>query len=200
VSARGEAGFTLLELLVAAVLIAMVAALGASGLRFGVRAWERAEAVSEAEIEARALRRFLTALIEGARPIRYRDGSREPPALFLGEPRGLIAAADLPGRLAPPGPHLVGLEVDEGPAGAILALRWRALGAARPALRFGPGDAREVLAEGLSGVAFRYVGAGGAEARWAGRPTPPALVEIDLAWGADGPAWPTLAAAPRAVP
>lgn len=155
----GQAGFTLLELLVAATLTAMILAMATGGLRFGARAWDRVAAQSEAALEGRALRVFLRALIEDADPIRLREGAREPRALFVGAPDAMVFAAALPGALAPPGPHLVRLAFEpDGDGAANLTLRWKPLGPTRPSFDFGLGDGYERLASGVRG-AFRYAGA-----------------------------------------
>lgn len=195
---RREAGFTLIELLVAAALLALIVATAAGGLRFGARAWDRTSESAEAALEGRALRGFLRALIEGAAPIRLRDGARTPPALFFGAPDRLTLAAPLPSALAPPGLHLVSLAFEPVASGDGLALvmRWRALGALRPALSLPPQDGAETLISGLERGGFAYFGPQGVAAEWRG-PAPPHVVEVAMAGPALG-AWPALAAAPRA--
>ncbi|SDZ89240.1 prepilin-type N-terminal cleavage/methylation domain-containing protein [Rubrimonas cliftonensis] len=195
---RRQSGFTLIELLVAAALLALIVATAAGGLRFGARAWDRTSESAEAALEGRALRGFLRALIEGAAPIRLREGEREPPVLFLGAQDRLTLAAPLPSALAPPGLHLVSLAFEPAPSGGGLALvmRWRALGALRPALSLPPQDGAETLVSGLERGGFAYLGPDGAAVQWRG-PAPPRLVEIAMAGAALGP-WPALAAAPRA--
>lgn len=191
---RRDAGFSLLELLVAGVLAAMVVATASGSLRFGARVWERTAAGAEATLEARAVRRFLTALLEGAAPLRLRDGARAAPALFFGEPDALVFAAPLPGRLAPPGLHLLRLAVEQGEGrdDAALVLRWKPLGATRPDLAFDAADPAETLLAGVAGARFAYVG-DRREDRWRAE-TPPRLVEIDL------PGAPPIVVAPRAAP
>jgi hypothetical protein len=193
-AAGGDAGFTLLELLVAGVLTAMIVALGAGGLNFGARVWERVGATAEARIEERAARRFIARLIEAAEPIRLRDGTRAPPVLFVGEADRLLLVAPLPAALAGPAPQLAALEAERRGAGFDLVLRWRPLDTGRPLDRFGPADGEETILSGLSAVTFRYGDPAALADRWPGAVAPPALVE--LSYVRDGRRE-TVAAAPR---
>lgn len=192
---RRAAGFTLIELLVAMALVGLMAAVAAGGLRFGARAWERAETLAEAESEARALRRFLRATLAGVEPVRARDGSREPPVLFAGAGDALTAVGRLPSRLAPPGLQRIGLVFQRRGDRLALVLRWSPLGLRPPAEEWPADAAEETLAEGLARGGFRYVGAGATAAGWSQRQSLPELVEVDMAWADPrGAAWPTLAA------
>lgn len=185
-------GFTLLELLVAAALTALIVTMAAGGLRFGAQVWDRAAMQAETAIEDRALRRFLRATIESAQPIALREGAREPRVLFMGGPDHLLAAAPLPSALAPPGPQLVGFGFETMTDGLALVLRWRTLGDDRPNFALPPEDGVEILARGLSRGAFGYVGADGvARDMWFG-PELPDLVILTI--GEDRP---PLLVAPR---
>jgi len=55
----GEGGFTLVELLIALVLIAIISVLMFSGLRLGSRAWEGVETVSDRVSDLRVARNFI---------------------------------------------------------------------------------------------------------------------------------------------
>lgn len=188
---RGDAGFSLLELLVAVGLTTLLVATAAGGLRFGARVWDRAADVSEAAIEDRALRRFLRATIEALEPIHLRDGSRDPALLFEGRPDRLLAAVALPGALAPTGPHLIALAFEPRDDGLALTLRWRPLGPGRPPAAFTDKDGVVLLATRLDAGGFAYVGTEGRRDIWRGADAP-LIIEVSL--GADRPA---LAAAPR---
>jgi prepilin-type N-terminal cleavage/methylation domain-containing protein len=187
--ATGRAGFTLLELLVVAALMGLIGVAASGGLRFGARAWERESATEAAQMEAAALRRFLADALASAAPVRLRDGSREPPALFAGGPERVVFAGALPSHLAPGGAQL--MELALGPDGT-LTLRWEPLGDRRPGSRPGPDARRETLARDLVSGRFLYEG----EPRWTGLPAPPRLVTVELTWE-DGPAWPALVVAPH---
>jgi prepilin-type N-terminal cleavage/methylation domain-containing protein len=195
---RGEAGFTLLELLVAMTLTAAIAAMAAGALRVGSMALARTTAVSEAAVEDRALRGFLGALLRDARPMRVNDGARNPPVLFEGGPDALLLAASLPSALAPPGPRLVLLRFEPAEDGiAALTLRSIPLGARRPSRAQVEAAPRETLAVGLADGRFAYaVEAGALADHWRGRARTPGHVAVTLRW-ADDRDWPVLRAAPR---
>lgn len=194
-----SAGFSLLEMLVAMTLLAMIGAAAVSGLRFGSRAWERGAESGETVIESRAAQKFLQALLSGARLIRRRDGSRTPPALFDGQADSLELAAPLPARLAPAGEHWIRLSTERRDRETALTLRWTRLGAAPPAI---DADAQpEVLLSGVTAVAFRYFGADPETGErswrdeWRRRATLPELIEARVRWPENDPrVWPPVVA------
>lgn len=183
-----EKGFSLLELLVTMSLLSLLALMTAGGARFAKAAWDRSAEVAGDAVETRAAQKFLRRLIEGARPIPLRDGSRTPPVLFQGGPDRLLFAASLPAALAPPGEHLVALSIEPPAPGApeALLLRWRRLTEARPSLA--AEDGREVVLADARGLRFRYFDSAPAEGdtgvwreEWRGRRSAPALVGISFA-------------------
>ena len=183
-------GFTLLELTVAITLLAMIAVLAAGGVRFGVAAWENSTDLGETVIEDRTTQKFLSRLIAQARPIRVRDGTREPPVYFAGESDSLLFIAPLPAQLAPVGDHLISMTVDPHEDGDALALRWLRVDDRYP--RMSAGLPPEYLSTGIEGLGFRYFGPdaeSGALAwrsDWLGRPDLPRLVEVSIQRRADG--------------
>jgi general secretion pathway protein J len=64
---RRAAGFTLLELLVAMALMALVALILAGGLQFATRAWHRAQAASDEMARVAGVHDALTTLFGRAR-------------------------------------------------------------------------------------------------------------------------------------
>ncbi len=80
VSQSGEAGFTLVELLVAMALMLLLGGLMTGGLSFGIRAWERTEQVSEAYTEVEAAQDFLRRTLTNIYPGHSldRNGQRGP--------------------------------------------------------------------------------------------------------------------------
>lgn len=183
-SALTEGGFTLLELTVAITLFAMVAVLAAGGIRFGVAAWESSADLGETTVEDRATQKFLGRLIAQARPIRVRDGTREPPVYFVGEPDSLLFIAPLPAQLAPVGDHLVSMTVDPRDEGDVLALRWLRVDDRFP--RMPAGLPAEFLSTDVEALSFRYFGPDSESGAlvwrndWLGRPDLPRLVEVTV--------------------
>ncbi|GAB0114926.1 prepilin-type N-terminal cleavage/methylation domain-containing protein [Acidisoma sp. C75] len=182
---RREAGFTLLEILVALVIFGLVMAGLAQSLRFGLVALQ-ASAVRGAGAEDRAaLDRALTRLIEAAEP-----GS------LTGGPGGFAFTTRLP-----PGAGLGGGLADvaiEMAPGHRLVLLYRAHPPGLP-LRPLPPPRRKVLAAGVAAFAMSYYGArGDAPAAWGPRwedKALPLLLRMHLA-APGAPAWPDLVVAP----
>lgn len=200
-----EAGISLLEVLVAMVLVAMIGVIAVNGLRLGKTVWDRSAEAASAGMETRVAQKFLRALIRRARPVRLRDGTRHPPALFDGGPDRLRFVAPLPAHLAPPGDQLVELSLAPRGGGAEMLLRWSPIGAAPPEIT--PTAPQEVLIARADGLRFRYFGPGpegGAAAWvdvWRGRTQLPSLVAIGTMRAADAAradgaasAWPTFVA------
>ena len=192
-----SSGFTLVELLVAATLLALLSAALFGGLRFGARAWEsggdRIERAGEVEAAQELLRRTLveTAAAEGASAGLQDD--------LLGAPDSLDFFAPLPKHAGLGGIGRYRLALDEK---GRLALAWEPR---RPERRFSdtfPAEPATVL-DGVEGMTIAYYGAeqpGEAPAwrdHWSGRSLP-LLIRIELAFGADDPrTWPELVIAPR---
>ncbi len=181
-SARGERGMSLLEVLVAMTLLGLLGAMVAGGVRFGVAVWERGSAAAQGAAEARVALKALRRAVSGAMPIRYLDGTRQPPVAFDGGPERLRFVGRLPARIAPPGETR--MEIALGEPGRLV-LRHAPLDDRAPALP--PGAAEEVLLDGVASLRLRYLGplpGGGALAwqpRWEGRAELPRLVEIRVA-------------------
>jgi general secretion pathway protein J len=81
-------GFTLVELLIAFVLVALISILLFSGLRLGIRSWEGVETSAEFNSELRLARDFLVRVLSQARPITLTLDA-EPYLLFTGDVQNL---------------------------------------------------------------------------------------------------------------
>ncbi len=183
--AAGQAGFSLLELMVSMSLMGLLALVAVSGLQFSAGVWDRGGEQSEALVETRLVQKFLTRLVSSSETVRLRSGARDALVLFEGSPDELVAATRLPGALSPPGLQLISLSRE----GETLLLRWTPVGERRPVI-----DARaerEVLLSGVEGLAFRYFGLDPETserkwtASWRGRDRLPERVEISVDWSTD---------------
>ena len=192
-----QAGFTLLEIMVAIVVLGFLMAGLAQATRFGLRAWDTQARLIEQRGDLDAVDRTLRTLIGGLDP-----GYRVDPPNIVGNahgfaftttlPEGAALAAGLASRRAD-----VLLTVD---AARRLLLRWTP---ARHAARLAPPPPpiETVLLTGVVRIDVAYWREpGGWVAAWDGR-VPPALVRIRLVSDA-GPtsAWPPIVIAPRRVP
>lgn len=115
-SARGASGFTLIEILVATILLAAAMTLGFATLRAASAAATRGEITAQRNERMRAVEGFLRRRIASALPIAFdMNESTGSPLRFLGEPDRIRFVADLPAYLGRGGPHLHDITVvDDG--------------------------------------------------------------------------------------
>ena len=198
---RSAAGFTLVEILVALTLLAMVVAMLAGGLRLGLRVWENGNRHSEALAEVQTVNDFLRRLLEQAYPFYV---ARDRRIEFDGEKQSIDFVATLPAYLGPGGLHAVRLYV--GRDGGTRHLMFRRV-LFHPDV---PEDSKEpavggetVLLENVESVVFGYYGADDPRApskwrdEWKNQDRLPELVSVTVEFGPDDDRrWSVLTASP----
>lgn len=198
------AGFTLVELLIALVLMAGMASILFGSLSLAARSWDGGEAKVLQVSDMRSAQTYLRAQIAAQYPQRLWKAA-ELPLLFAGARDEMRYAAALPARVAEGGVYYFRLAVVRSGEKSQL-VQERAIpdltAAQEPEFR----DAeRSVLAEDIAELAIGYFGrdanASGADEptwrdRWDDRQRLPLLVRIDVK-PAKGMAWPTLVVEPR---
>jgi len=117
-------GFTLVELLIALVLLAIILFLLFSGLRLGSRAWEGVDTVSERVSDLRVARNFIERMLRQTRPVALMvDGAAMP--VFAGEPNRVELVAPLSEHVGIPGLYVLRLGLEDAGDGQRLVLeRW----------------------------------------------------------------------------
>jgi general secretion pathway protein J len=189
-----SAGFTLVELLVATTLLALLSAALFGGLRFGARAWEsgseRIERSSEIEAVQELLRRTL---------LEAREGGGAASDSLAGASDALNFFAPLPRHAGTGGIGRYRLAVD---GDGRMVLGWEP---SRPGVKLeGPpaGEPIPILGN-VGGISIAYFGSAQPKQatawrdRWAGRVLPLLIrIEIDFKEG-DPRRWPELVIAPR---
>lgn len=161
-------GFTLIEVLLATMLLAAGLALGFATVRAAGATAQRGEAIAARNERMRAVSEFLRRRIGGAQGIVFElDQASGASRRFGGDAQDMRFVADLPDYLGRGGPHLHALRVQRQGDGLALLVDFRLVlageiiegNAARPP---------EPLAEGLRSVAFAYRGPGkdGRPAPW----------------------------------
>jgi general secretion pathway protein J len=204
---RAQAGFTLLELVIALTLLALMSGVLYGALGFAGRSWEGGEAKAEATSAMRLTHEFLRAQLEGQHPLRMHK-MPEFPLVFAGRADEVRFAAPLPARITGGGIWYYRLaHVREGDRERLVLQRVVPDLEAAALPEFDRAD-RSILAEDIAELRVAYYGRDpGAAAsvaptwrdRWDDRNRLPLLVRIDVA-PKRGPAWPTLLVAPRQAP
>jgi general secretion pathway protein J len=196
-------GFTLVELLVAITLFALLAVALFGGLRFGMRATEAGTARLDWSAEIAAAAGFLRSELADAQPLDKTDDDGNKVVAFEGESDSIEFVASTPAPLAEGGWHVVHLALEPGPGGGRLVVRARLVRADGGEATEGPA-ARSVLLEHVSSLDIAYFGAL-AEGdtpdwhdRWEDAAQLPALVRLRIEF-ADGRQAPGLLIALRAA-
>lgn len=201
-SAANAAGFTLIEVLLATVLLAAGLALAFATLTAATRTANRGEAIAEHSERVRAVEGFLRKRIAGTRAVPFAfDSATSLPQRFIGEPDRLRFVADLPDYLGRGGPYLHDFAVESGGNDVRITLTLVQVLAGEQVEEREPRPP-ELLIDGLKSARFRYraLGAdntlGAWSDRWDQAEQLPLLVEVSLA-DADGTQWPPLVVALR---
>ncbi len=196
-SARQVAGFTLIEILIATVLLAAAMTLGFATLRAASAAATRGEALAQRNERMRAVEGFLRRRIASALPIAFDvNESTGTPLRFVGEPDRIRFVADLPAYLGRGGPHLHDISVVDDGEGVRLQADFAVVLANEVNAERDPRPP-ELLAGGLREVTFRYRALdaqnriGDWEDRWEQGDRMPLQVKIEIVDGR-GERWPPL--------
>ena len=192
---RQARGFTLIEVLLATVLLAAGLALAFATLRSATAMVQRGEAIAQHNERMRAVESFLRRRIASAQNISFAtDPDTQRQYRFIGEPQRMRFVADLPDYLGRGGPYLHDFVVAEN--GTRLQVSFTQVQSGQlvqEAVPRGP----EALAQDVRAVRFRYRGLddegklGEWQEQWTAVENLPlqASVEIETA---DGQPWPRM--------
>jgi general secretion pathway protein J len=191
-------GFTLIEVLLATVLLAAGLALAFATLRSATAMTQRGELIAQRNERIRAVAGFLRRRIASAQAIAFAtDADSQRQYRFIGEAQRMRFVADLPDYLGRGGPYLHDFSAIE--SGSRLQASF-AMVQAGQTVQEAPVREPELLADDLKAVRFRYRGLnqegklGDWEDRWNAVEALPLQVSIDIQ-SADGARWPTLVVA-----
>ena len=194
------AGFTLIEVLLATVLLAAGLSLAFATLVAATKTANRGEAIAERSERIRAVEGFLRKRIAATRAVPFAfDPATTLPQRFIGEPDRMRFVADLPDYLGRGGPYLHDLSIaGDGDDTRITLALVQVLAGEQVEEREPRGP--ELLVDGLKSARFRYraLGADNVLGEWSERwekvEELPLLVEVTLT-DADGHQWPPLVVA-----
>jgi len=204
---RNHHGFTLLELIIALVLMALLSAVLFGSVRLAGRSTEGGEAKANAAASMRLAQQFLRTNLEAQHPLRMRK-IVDWPLLFTGASDELRYAARLPARVAGGGIWYYRLAIRSEDARSPLVLERMIPDLSAAALPEFVNADRSVLAEGIASLRIGYFGRDADAAanvapswhdQWNDTQRLPMLIRIDVTPKA-GPPWPTLYVAPREAP
>ncbi len=151
-------GFTLIEVLLATVLLAAGLALAFATLRSATAMAQRGETIAQGNERMRAVEGFLRRRLVSAQNIAFAtDPSTQRGYRFVGEPQRMRFVADLPDYLGRGGPHLHDLRV--GDEGRQLQVAFAMVQSGQTVVETRPRPP-EALADGLRVVRFSYRGLG----------------------------------------
>jgi general secretion pathway protein J len=200
-----DAGFTLVELLIALTLVGLLATLVFGGVRLAARAWGRTDDRVAEAADRWAVANVLRDAITGAYPAFASPDPRDRTIAFDGEAISLTLLAPLPQAIAAGVTAEMRFYLAGEGASKTLVLGWRLdlpsaqNGGALP-------ENRVALLDRVRRIDFAYFGADRPDdapawhQSWSEHTALPQLVRIDLERSDPAlPAWPTLVAAPRAT-
>jgi general secretion pathway protein J len=184
-----DSGFTLLELLVAITLIALMVGVMAAGLRFGIRSWDKAEQSAYFADQQSSVRAMLLRLLTAARPEFMSSETTDKRVFFEGESERVTLIAPLPAAI---GHDIEGRQSlyaggNDNAGNRPLMFAWEL---DLPAIINGAGaSGRTTVLDVVSSLRFRYWGrlddepSASWHERWSGQTRLPQLVHIDIGLG-----------------
>lgn len=163
-----ESGLTLIELLVALVLLAFVSMMLTGGLRFSARAWEYSDSQLEKSERLLSVQRLLRSIISTARPRDRRSARRRRSATgvteqdaFIGDPQIVKFIAQLPRHHGQGGLYRIAFEEIPGNQNTSnFLIRWRPMEAGFADIKDGETEewTKTILLENVEKIKFEYFG------------------------------------------
>lgn len=202
---RGDAGFTLLELLVALTLLGLVLAVIFGELRFTARAWDAADAKLDRNGELLSVHSFVRQRLQQVHEpqLEGEPDSPERPVIFDGDSRAMAFLATMPANVSEGGFYRISLSSQIDDKGNNLFISWRPFAEDGTPTVVDTHENSRVLLRGVREVRFSYFGKTSETTApqwwdiWPLRDAAPSLIRLDVAFEDDDPrVWPALVVAP----
>lgn len=198
---RGQAGFTVVELLVAIALLGLVTAALFGSLRFGISAWGSGTAHADRNVEVLSIQNFLRRTVGDAYPLFLRDEHGQGQVDFDGEAERLSFLAPTPIALGSAGRSRFEISIDRRSARTDMII------ITRPELSGDPSaSVRRILIPEVRSLQFSYFGAARSDkvgrwhSEWREQTTLPSALAIQITFPErDQRVWPELVVAPRII-
>ena len=203
-----QAGFTLLELLIALSLLSLIVVFVLGSLRFGRRAWEVADRLDQT-VSVAAAQLYLRDTLARAEPIGIPDAQGRLQLAFQGTSSSLTFVANLEGYTTAAGLHEIAIDRREPSSlsdhqhGAVALNMFLFRPAAKSGDRPKPIEVRDLVTN-VGALRFRYFGRlkdtdqPSWRDNWQGAFRLPDLIAINLAFAPGDPrSWPELIVAPQ---
>jgi general secretion pathway protein J len=203
---RYHRGFTLLELTVALLLLALMSSLLYGTLSLSANTWDRGEAKAVQSSDMRLTEEFLRQALTAQHPLRLHK-VLDQPLYFQGARESLAFAAVMPGRTGG-GIYYFRLAVTPSGNSSRLTLARIIPDYSATALPDFGGADQSVLADGITEVRFSYFGRDPDSNdvntptwrdRWEDPQLLPLMIRVDVR-PAKGAPWPSLVVEPRLAP
>jgi general secretion pathway protein J len=186
-------GFTLVELLVTVTLLSLLLVVLFGGLRFGVRAWDGAQAHGVRTDELRVVQDLLRREIEQAYPALDSADPLHPVIDFHGGPDSMTFLAPAPQAEASAGRARITIVAERRGGGLQLVMR-----AAPELATGGEGAWSAPLLHNIASAQFSFFNGSVWRSDWSDATAMPVLIRIHMTFGPrDGRNWPDLIVAPR---
>lgn len=203
-----QRGFTLVEVVVALALVAMIAAALLSSLRFGQRSYEKVLRNGSASWDVFASQRLIRNLVESAYPQEADQGGVASQFGIDGGTDDIAMTAPAPMALGGGGFHRYGLDLRARDGSNDLVVSWNSDVAADARTVSVSASAEEVLVEDVASVEWNYMPAGWRDGSdehnqqwvdsWHDKQHLPAMVRLKLKFRVgDTRTWPDLVMTPR---
>jgi general secretion pathway protein J len=197
---KATGGFTLLELLIAVTLLALLSVLLLGGLHFGSRVWDHIGRDAGQDTDLRTTSGFLQRTLESAYPELDRSDPTHPVITFRGDASSLHYLAPMPQALGGAGFGTVDIALYDNGGDTQLVAHMR------PELAFADAAASHasVLVNHIKAVEFQYFGASRSgetpawQDEWSDTLRLPSLIRVRIVFpDGDHLQWPDLIVAPE---
>lgn len=156
---RRARGFTLIEMLVAIVLAAILLGMAYQGLRAGIKSSASGEKAIDQTNQLRVAQEFIRKVVARALPLTFEQSDQGDRKVFEGEGDLIRFVAPMPGYLGRGGAYVQQVEIAAGPNGQELLFSHRLLNGFDPDEPMSDEDnPAVVLIDGLEDAKFEFKG------------------------------------------